>query len=214
MKKIFALIFLFSANQNRPDAQSMAQDIDVFFNYAKEQLPKITDYISYIEKAKKTSSHDEVKIKQLNEVLKTYKICSAISDGDLKALESSSLEELEFKDGQIWVAAKYFQENMKGLLTSRILAGENALAFVILHSAMDKTEENKAKTISMLKILFNKKLNPNIKAGHVYWLKNDLKDTKSLDYVSSFSLSEAAIKFSFKEVQDLLQDYIKSFQKN
>lgn len=189
----------------------VAQDIAVFFNYAQEQLPTLT---SELETAQKESPQDEAKINKLKETLKTYKIAQAIARKDLKTLENATSDELQFKGGQIWVEGDRFKDTMEGKLSSRILGGKNAIAFILFHSAMDKTQEEKDKTIAMLKIVFAKKLDPNTQAGEVFWVKNKATDTTSFDYVALFSLPEAAALYSFPQAQQLLNDYIKNFKRD
>lgn len=189
----------------------IARDMQVFFKYAQDQLPIVT---AELEKTEKESPQDEKTINQFKEIVKTYTIAQAIAQADLKTLENATAEELQFKNGQIWVDAEKFKDKMEGKLSSRILGGENAIAFVLFHSALDKTDEDKAKTMTMLKILFAKKLDPNTQAGEVFWVKNSPTDSSALDYVSLFSLSEAAEIYSFPEAQRLLSDYIKSYKKD
>ncbi len=190
------------------DKEVIAKDIAVFFNYAQEQLPKVaTD----LEMAKKERQLDKVKVNRLKEETQTYKIAQAIANYDLNALEAFNPEELQA--GQIWVEGDRFQDTMEGKLVSRILGG-SALAFVLFHSVMDKTAADKNRTIAMLKILFAKKIDPNIEAGEAFWVKDKPTDTKSYDYISLHSLPEVAMIYSFPEVQQLIENYIKSFKKD
>ncbi|HEV2600841.1 MAG TPA: hypothetical protein VGT41_00950 [Candidatus Babeliales bacterium] len=199
----------FTAQEIAQAKELMTQDIAVFFNYAQEKIPQ---FLTDIEMAEKETPQDESKINYLKEELKTYKIAQTIAQHDLKTLEEATPEQLSFKNGDISVEGDRFKYTGNGRLTSRMLAGENALAFVLFHSAMDKTQEDQDKTMAMLKILFNKKLDPNTKAGEVYWVKDKPTDKSGYDYVSTFSLSQAASIYSFPQAQQLLHDYIKNFK--
>jgi hypothetical protein len=93
---------------------------------------------------------------------------------------------------------------MEGRLSSRILAGQNALAYVLFDSATNQTEEDNKKTLEMLQILLDKKLDPNAIAGQVFWVKDKPEDEGALDYVGTYSLVWAAIEYSFPEALELL----------
>lgn len=208
---LFGAFYIYRSIKIAQAKQAMAEDIAVFFNYAQEQLPVLT---TELEQAEKESPKDEKKISNIKEKIKTYTIAEAIAKHDLKTLENATPEELQFKDGQIWVEADRFKDTLEGRLNSRILAGENALAFVLFHSILDKTQEDKNATIAMLKILFDKKLDPTNEAGECFWAKDKPTDTRLCDYVATFSLPEAAQIYSFPEAQRLLNDYIKSYKKD
>ena len=195
------------SEKNAPNKEMIAQDIAVFFNYAQEQLPKVSIDLETTKGGKKP---DKVKVSQLKDTLQSFKIAQAIATYDLKALEESTPEELEAV--QIWVEGDRFQYSMDGRLASRILGG-SALALVLFHSIMDKTSEDKNRTIAMLKILFTKRLDPNIQAGEAFWVKDKPTDTKSYDYISLYSLPEVASFYSFPAAQQLIENYIKSFKK-
>lgn len=194
------------STKTEPAATSSAEidrekkDIRAFFDYAKENIPVLTKEITEI---KRKTPDDAKKIEHLEDNLKTYKLAKVIADIDIEALKGMTLEELE-TNGQIWVPADRFKDQMKGLLASRIIAGQNAIAYVLFYSATNKTEEDNKKTLEMLQILLDKKLNPNALASDVYWVKNKPEDEWSLDYVGQYSLVGAALIYSFPEALELL----------
>lgn len=197
-------LYLYKVKKSASIKSAQADDIAVFFKHAQEELPKLALEITNIEKETPSNT---TKLHDLKEQLKTFKIVSFIKDRDIESLKKLTAEELTFKDGQIWVDGNKFKDTMGGKLTSRILGGENAIPFVLFHSILDTTEQDREKTLAMLKILFEKQLNPHTQAGLVYWLKSQPSDTHSHDYVALFSLPEIATEYSFPAAQKLLLEY-------
>jgi len=178
-----------------------AEEVAVYFDYAKEKLPEI---IEEIESIQKKDPVDSQKLKTLQEQVKTYKIVNLIANQDIEALKKLSPEELE-DDGQIWVEGTRFKDTMDGKLASAIIGGRNALAYVLFHSALDQTEEDIKKTLAMLKILLGKNLTKHLKAaGAVYWVKEKPTDEQSFDYIVFYSLPELALTYSYPAAFELL----------
>jgi len=226
--------------KNDKESSSRSEVMAIFFNYAKEQLQQIPHEIEKLKKEgpKEEAKFDSVikklkdngtsissvpntamKIKLLEEELNTYKIAELIADKNINALKQVNSKELQKNDLQIWVEADRFPNNFKnsfeGKLASMIIGGENALAFVLFHSATNKTEEDNKKTLEMLRVLLeDKKLNPNAIVGIVYWVKDNPTDTRALDYVSNFPLVALAIDYSFPAALELLLKHGATFSSN
>lgn len=177
-----------------------AEDKKPFFDFAKENIPVLTREIAEV---KRKTPDDARKIEHLENDLKTYKVATIVANKDIEALKKMTKEELQ-TSGQIWVPADRFKDQMKGLLASRIIGALNAIGYVIFHSATNKTEEDNKKSLEMLQILLDKKLNPNALAGDVYWVKNKPEDKSSYDYVGNYSFVGATLENSFPEALELL----------
>lgn len=232
----------FKQESTDKESSSSSEVMAVFFNYAKEQLQQIPHEIEKLKKegSKEEAKFDSVtkklqdtntmtngtsfssvpnnamKIKLLEEELNTYRIAELIADKNINTLKQMSSKELQ-NHWQIWVNADRFPNNFKktfeGKLASMIIGGENALAFVLFHSATNKTEEDNKKTLEMLRVLLeDKKLNPNAIVGIVYWIKNNPTDKFALDYVSNPSLTSAAVEYSFPAALELLLQHGATFQ--
>lgn len=180
-----------------------AEEIGVFFNYAKEKLPKLSLEIA---DAQKETPLDTATLKQLQEQLKTFKIINLIAERNIEALKEMSPEELELTYRQICVDSDRFKDTMRwdNRLVARMLGGENALVFALFHSATNQTKEDNEKTVAMLEILLNKGLNPNPQATFVYWVKDNAADTDAKDYVRPISLPQIALLYSFPQALELL----------
>lgn len=189
-----------------------ASDMAVFFDYVQERLPQLSKKIAEL---KRNSPTDSSKIRPLEDELATFKVAKVIMDKDIHVLKQMTPDELK-KGGQIWVnSPEKFKEQMEGRLAGRIIGGQNALAFVLFNSAMNRTESDNEKTLQMLKIMLeDKKLDPNAKAGQVFWLKNKPTDETSYDYVAHFSLIGAAIINSFPQALEMLLKYGAIYQKS
>lgn len=181
-----------------------AADITIFFKYARENLPKIPDEIARLEKE---APQDQQKIKHARDVLNLYKVATLIEDRNIDELKKMDAKQLKFQDGQIWVPGKLFKDQMDGRLASRILGGENALAFTLFYSIFDKSDEDADKTLTLLKVLLDKGLDPNGWAGEAYFVKNDPSDSFSSDYPAVYSLPEVAIIYSSPEALKLLIEH-------
>lgn len=177
-----------------------AHDINVFFTFAQESIPQLNKEITIF--STKKDGNKEV-IHQMHQQLETYKLATLIAKRNVEALKNISEEQLGITP-QIWVPAKFFKDQMGGKLHSRIIGGENALALVIFHSALDTTPEEKQKTLKMLRILIDKGLDVNAQAGDVWWVKDHPGDKRALDYVSNYPLVIQAMAFSYPTVLELL----------
>ena len=190
------------------------QDIATFFKYAKEEtLNGLMHEIE--EKAKKETPINPMSAADIQEEIEATKTTIAIFDiiaeRNIEALKQISTEQLE-EGFRIFVPAAYFNDDMGGTLVSRYIQGGNAIAAVLFHSALDRTSQDKEKTLAMLRVLFDKKLDPNTQARELYWVKDSPSDDRALDYVQTMSLPELAEKYSFDDAQKLLQEYIKTFK--
>lgn len=189
--------------------QTRAEDMKVFFDYAKEKLPKLPQEI---EELKRNPEANKTKLIYAQDDLKGFKIPQLIADRNINALKEATPEQLNIMV-QIWVEGKRFKNQMEGRLSSRIIGAQNALGMVILHSAMDKTDQDKANTLEMLKILLDKKLDLNAIVGDVYWVKDDPKKDVALDYVGNYSLVESALIYSYPAVLEFLLKHGATFNK-
>lgn len=179
-------------------------DIEVFFNFAKEQLPITEEKIS----SYRTTEHvpDEPNLFELEDKRNLYKTVTAIASGDITTLQSMSKDELEFKDGQVWVPGEKFKNQFDGRLLSRILGAKNALFFVIYHALLNTSETDKQQTLAMLKVLLEKGLTPNTLCGLVFFVKDNPDDTNAPDFVDVMTLYEATDRY-FPAAHDLLKQF-------
>ena len=184
--------------------KQVAQDMKIFFDYAKEH--KIALESGNPSPVSACKTYDQKTLDAYNKkLLNTYTIIEIISSGDIDLLKKTDVQDLDdMSGGQIWVPASYFKDDMGGRLESKIIGAQNALGYVVLHSALDTTEKDQARTIEMLQVLLNKKVDINAKIGIVLWLKNNPSDEYALDYVGYSSPVEAAIQFSTPAVVELL----------
>lgn len=198
-----------SSSSQSETLQTRADDMKVFFDYAKEKLPKLPQEI---EELKRKPEENKIKLMYAQDELKGFKIPQIIADRNLNALKEATPEQLSV-GVQIWVKAERFKDQMEGRLSSRIVGAQNALGIVILHSAMDKTDQDKANTLEMLRILLDKKLDLNAIVGDVYWVKDDPKKDVALDYVANYSLVESALIYSYPVVLEFLLKHGATFNK-
>ena len=184
--------------------KQLAQDMKIFFDYAKEH--KIALENGNSSPVGVCNTYDQKTLDAYKkELLNTYTIIEIISSCDIDLLKKTNVQDLnDMSGGQIWVPASYFKNDMGGRLESRIIGAQNALGYVMLHAAIDESEEDQARTIEMLQVLLNKKVDINSQIGMVAWVKNNPCDEHALDYVGYLSPVEAAIQFSTPAVLELL----------
>ena len=124
---------------------------------------------------------------------------------------------------------------MQGRLVAFTFDAENALPFVLYHSALDITDADRAATLAILNVLFDKGLAVDVAGCSGYWLKNEKTAEKSShcccdcscepsacnessesvsDYVGESSLVELAEYYSFKEAQELVARHCSSCHEN
>lgn len=145
--------------------------------------------------------------------LESLRIIDIIMRRDIDQLKSTAVESLQ-RNIDVSIGGEHFKHipTDQGIVTSAQLAGENALAMVLFHAALDKTQQDKDATLAMLQVLFDKKLDPNTKGGIVYWVQPP-GEQGAYDYVALLSLPEVASEFSFREAANKLRDYKQSFKK-
>lgn len=185
--------------------------ISTFFTYAREQIPTITAEIDELSKDV-VKNQEELSAKKNK--LNLYRAIAVIADRDIEGLKAIDVLDLSFND-QLNVSGDYFKTEVidaltggaatKGLFSHAMLGGQNALAFVVFNAARDKTIEDKQKTLKMLKLLLDKKLDPHAQAGLVFWIKDNPKDTHALDYIAVADIVEIAPGFAYPEVVKMLQ---------
>ncbi len=178
------------------------EDIKVFFNYAQEYLPKLEVEIA---KAEEAGVVEQEKLEQFKRDAKLFKVIDLIAKADIKGLKKATRQQLQFDGGQIWVEGTRFKDTLGGRLDSRILAGHNALVFVVLHSMFDTTPQDKEKTLSMFKLLLDKKLDVKSELLDCFWIKATPTDSYARDYIASYTLSELAEICDFPEAQALIK---------
>ena len=199
---IIIIIFLFKTDIGKfrdvgKFRKKGAEETVVFFDHAKEEAPKIALKIAELEKSAKDD------LNKLKEELRFFNVVNLIARQDVESL--AKMDPKQLKGGQIWVHdASKFKDDMGGKLTSRIIAGENAISFVLFHSIMNKTKQDNKKTLDMLNVLLGKNLSLNITSGSVDFVKNKPSDSRSYDYIALFSLVEAALMYSFPEALEVL----------
>ena len=152
----------------------------------------------------------------MKDTFNIYQAVAAIANRDIEALKAIDPERLSF-DGEITVDGDRFDSDVidkltgdkakEGLFGSAMLSADNALGFALFNSMRDKTHEDKQKTLQMLEVLLDKKLDPNTKMATVFWIKDSPGDTHALDYVAIFPLSEFASNSSHPEAIKLLKEY-------
>lgn len=179
-------------------------DVQVFFDFAQDQLPKTEEAVAFYLKNGRTSEGKN--LFELEDQRNLYKTVTAIANRDTATLQSMPKDELEFKDGQLWVPGEKFKNQFDGLLMSQILGAKNALFFVIYHALLNTSENDTKKTLAMLKILLEKGLNPNTLCGHVYFVKDNPDDTYAPDFVDIMTLYEATNRY-FPAAHDLLKQF-------
>jgi len=184
-------------------------DIKVFFDFAQEQLPIAEQKLSD-ERKKRTGEQKE--IDALQDKINLCKTVIAIAHNDLKTLEAMTAQELQFKNGDLWVPASKFKNNMEGRLMSHIIGGENALFFVIYHAILNTSYADDKNTLTMLKLLLEKGLSPDGRCGEVFFVKDKPTDTSAPDYVAEFTLDELA-QGVLPAARDLLRQYSKNKSK-
>lgn len=169
---------------------TLAQDITVFFNYAQQELQK----------------------NPASEQTELLKVINIIGNRNIQALKQLSPEQLQFKfrKSEFEVPVEQFKNNKDDRVVSRTLTGQNAIAFVLFHSILDNTPEDEEKTLAMLNVLFDKKLDPNTKAEQRFAVKHKRIIGAA---VVNYSLLELAKYYSFKKAEVLLQEYMKSYKK-
>ena len=177
-----------------------AYDINVFFTFAQKSIPQLNKNITMF--STKEDGNKEG-IDQMQQELETYKLATLIAKRNVEGLNKISEEQLGITP-QIIVPAKFFKDQMNGLLHAKGIGGENALALVIFHSALDTTPEEQQKTLKMLRILIDKGLNINAQVGDVFFVKDHPGDKRSLDYVENYPLVIQALIFSYPTVLELL----------
>ena len=186
----------------------LAKDIAVYFAYTKDHISHLELKIKQLESKTSTNYDDQMEqLASLKDSLKVYIVANLISEGNIEALKNMSREQLQFYEGQIEVEGKLFNDTGPGYLVYRAISGRNALAFVLFHSVLDKTQADKDRTLAMLQVLLDKKLNPNARAGEVLWVSKDESSTTAADYVRRLWLREVAAEYSFPEAQALLEKY-------
>jgi hypothetical protein len=188
-------ILVYRTVHNRKDTE----EIEVFFKFAQKQLPNIS---AEIEKLKKEQPLNQEKLNETLAQQHTYKMASVIAKRDSDTISKMTLEELQ--GGQIEVDANHFKNTMQGRLNSRMIGGENAINFALFYSVNDRTATDKKKTLEIIKILLDKKLNPNAMSTTVYFVKDKPSDSHALDYVGHFSATALAILYGYPELLELL----------
>ncbi len=190
-----------------PSRDQRAKDIAVYLAYTRDHISDLKLKIEQLENKASTDYDDQQDLASLKDSLKIYIVANLISEGNIEALEKMPREQLQFYDGQIEVEGKLFDDAGPGYLVSRAISGRNALAFVLFHSVLDKTQTDKDKTLAMLQVLLHKKLNPNARTGELLWVSKSESSTTAWDYIRHLWLREVAAKYSFPEAQALLEKY-------
>ena len=179
---------------------NIAKDIAVFFNSAQEATSELSLKIAIFEK-RKLLSQDQLAYGKT--YLQNLKIINLIANRDIENLKKINFKQLN-QPFQLWIKGEKFADNMRGCLDSRSIYGENMLAYVLLHSATNKTKVDNKKTLKIMKIFLDKGLKPDRKISRSSWIKNKPSDTGARNYTSSFSFVEAALIYSSPEALELL----------
>ncbi|HEV2916671.1 MAG TPA: hypothetical protein VGW78_02895 [Candidatus Babeliales bacterium] len=181
------------------------RDVATIFNYyATEALKNVL--------SKKQNSTDQKISYYLEEQLRTIEIVNLIAGRNVEGIKKIDTATLN-KRLRIVVPGNQFKNTLGGRLVREELHAENAIPLVLYHSALDKTSQDREKTINMLQVLFDKKLNPNIYVGLVSWIKDSPNDNRSLDYITQLPLLKFAKIYSFTEARKLLEKYMQNFTK-
>lgn len=204
----FMMVCSLSTSLLSSDKALAQKDLTVFFTYAHETLSQLSHELQTEKKA--VTDQDQEKINFLNNL----SVINAIARQDVQTLATMPVDQLQFKEGirSINVPGDRFQETMEGRCVARSIAAENALGFVLIHSILDKTEQDEAKTLEMLQILFDKKLDFNTKFAFVYWITDNPNDERAYDYVSVGSLQEIASHAGSLKVKLLIKQYVPDFE--
>jgi len=154
------------------DAQLSAKP---FFDVAAEF---VANYASIVAETKKKGGSVD-NLTYLAQELEKAKIAVAIAQVDLKTLQEAPTSLLA-SQGQIMVDASRFggSEAERGDIVRIGFGAENAFGFVLLHAAGNKSAQDVANTLAMLKVLCEKNLNPYAFVGHAFF------DKEGRDYVS------------------------------
>lgn len=217
LKKLFTLVLgiIFSSAtvvyfyvQHRSTKVTLSPDekydAGVFFDFAKEQLPKRQEELDAYLKNGRTSEGPN--LFELEDRRNLYKTVTAIANKDIQTLQAMPKDELEYKDGQLWVPGKRFKNQFDGLLVSRILGSKNALFFVIYHALLNASETDNQQTLAMLKVLLEKGLNPNTLCGGAYFVKDNPDAEYAPDFVNIMTLYEATDRY-FPIAHGLLKQF-------
>lgn len=211
-----ALAFLPLSNYCALDEQIQAlstqdklflKSLTVFFHYAQEEISKVKVDIERLEANPAWERSKKRKlITVLEDNLKTYKVVDLIVKGDIEALKKMNTEELQFEGGQIWVPNNRFDvHSEEKAIDSRILAGTDALAFVIFYSAVVENPEDKEKVLEMAEVLLAKGFNVNnTQLGRVCWID---ENGHMRPYSRLYTPLSFASAFSFKEFTQLLEKH-------
>lgn len=206
--------------------KEVARDhVAAFFKCAQEEFVAVKAHL-------KEKALDAKTVKQLQKHAKKLAVLDSIARRDSKSLAAAQKSDLEFykDDLYVWVLADNCTEKLQGRLVSFTFDAENALPFVLYHSALDLSDADNAATLAMLKVLFDKGLDAQVAGCSGYWLKNEKgADTSSScgcdcsgdssaccesadcasDYVGESSLVELAEYYSGKQVQELVAQHCK-----
>jgi len=209
--------------------KALVKMVKPFFDEAQKQLLIVIDDIAKLERAGVTekpkippkivheatetgsipyAKHEPDPLGDLKQQLLSLQIIDIIARRDIDQLKRTPTEELQ-RYISISVSSDVVKDvpTDQGTITSAQLAGENTLAILFFHSALDQTTQDKDATLAMLQVLFDKKLDPHAKGAVVYWVQPHGQEG-SYDYVQLFSLPEIA---GFRTAANMLREYQRTF---
>ena len=134
MKKLLATIFMGIATTCLCEHRC-SQEMAVYFEHVKRELPQIEKKILTIEKKNNPSQKKE--LEKLKKDLKLYTVVNAVENQNVEALKKMSPEQLSFVesgDGDVWVPGEKLKDILGKKVQQIVLGGDNAIFFVILHS--------------------------------------------------------------------------------
>lgn len=193
----YAYKYYLTVNQKRNDVATM-------FDYFA------TDAMKSVEEDKSTTT-DPKKLGFLENIVKTIQVVKLIAERNVEGLKETDIALLQDKIFRMYAPGDRFKTTMGGRLVKQELQAINAIPIVLYHSALDRTDEDKEKTIAMLQVLFDKKLTPVQEVGMMYWVKDNPSDTRSLPYSSMIPLADFAKYYSFDKAIELLEKYTQEF---
>ncbi len=211
----------FAHTEPTKNEKEIARDhVAAFFRCAQDELATVKAHL-------KEQVLDVKTVKRLQKHMRKLTVLDCIARRDSNGLAAAQKNELEFYTDNISVEVSVdcCTQTLQGRLVSFTFDAENALPFVLYHSALDLSDADNAATLAMLKVLFDKGLDAQVVGCSGYWLRNEKGADKSSscccdcsgdssaccesadcasDYVGESSLVELSEYYSSKQVQKLV----------